>query len=132
MGVGDWAIPLIENNPHLDEIISCNAPWHNKQNCRFPANSPKTFLEGFLYALFSRESRYITQKRFTHGIDVLGSRQGSWLLRRANIPNRYGVKGYAGGDNWCHHCIPFQENKKVSVQVTKKQVITLGGNTIEF
>jgi ADP-heptose:LPS heptosyltransferase len=114
MGVGDWARPLLENNPYLDEIISCNAPWHNKQNCRFPANSTKTFLEGLLYVLFSREARYISGKNFTHGIDVLGSRQGSWLLRRANIPNRYGVKGYAGGDYWCNHCIPFQENKKVA------------------
>ena len=114
MGVGDWASPLLENNPYLDEIITSNAPWHNKQNCRYPANSPKTFLEGLLYVLFSRESRYITKKKFTHGIDVLGSRQGAWLLRRAKIPNRYGVKGYAGGDNWCHHCIPFRENSKVA------------------
>ena len=114
LGIGDWAKPLIENNPHLEEIIPCNAPWHNKQNCRYPANSPKTFLEGLLYVLFSRESRYISNKKFTYGIDVLGSRQGSWLLRRAKIPNRYGVRGYAGGDNWCHHCIPFQENKKVA------------------
>ena len=114
MGVGDWAKPLLENNPYLDEIISCNAPWHNKQNCRFPANSTKTFLEGLLYVLFSREARYISGKNFTHGIDVLGSRQGSWLLRRANIPNRYGVKGYAGGDNWCHWNIPFIEDLKVA------------------
>ena len=39
IGTGDWARPLLENNPHIDDIISCNAPWHNKQNCRFPANS---------------------------------------------------------------------------------------------
>ena len=30
------------------------------------------------------------------------------------FPTDMGVKGYAGGDNWCHHCIPFKENKKVS------------------
>jgi len=114
LGIGDWAKPLIENNPLLDEVISCNAPWHNKQNCRFPANSPKTFLEGLLYALLSREAGYLTKKKFTHGIDVLGSRQGAWLLRRAKIPNRYGVKSYAGGDNWCHHCIPFKEDLKVA------------------
>ena len=114
MGVGGWASPLLENNPYLDEIIPCNAPWHNKQNCRFPANSTKTFLEGLLYVLISREARYITKKKFTHGIDVLGSRQGAWLLRRAKIPNRYGVKGYAGGDTWCHHCIPFKEDLKVA------------------
>ena len=114
IGVGDWAIPLLENNPYLDEVISCNAPWHNKQNCRFPANSPKTFFEGLLYVLFSKESRYISAKKFTHGIDILGSRQGSWLMRRAKIPNSFGVKGYAGGDNWCTKYINFKEDRKVA------------------
>ena len=114
IGVGDWAMPLLENNPYLDEVISCNAPWHNKQNCRFPANSPKTFFEGLIYVLFSNESRYISAKKFTHGIDVLGSRQGSWLMKRAKIPNRLGVKGYAGGYNWCTKYIHFQKDRNVA------------------
>ena len=114
IGVGDWARPLLENNPYLDEVIPCLAPWHNKQNCRFPANSPKTFFEGLLYVLFSKESRYISDKKFTHGIDVLGSRQGSWLMRRAKISNRFGVKGYAGGHNWCTKYINFKEDRKVA------------------
>ena len=114
IGVGDWAIPLLENNPYLDDVISCNAPWHNKQNCSFPANSPKTFFEGLIYVLFSKESRYISAKKFTHGIDVLGSRQGSWLMRRAKIPNRFGVKGYAGGENWCTKFIEFKEGRNVA------------------
>lgn len=114
MGVGDWAMPLLENNPYLDDVISCNAPWHNKQNCRYPANSPKTFWEGLFYVLFSKESQYIHSKKFTHGIDVLGSRQGSWLMRRTKIPNRFGVKGYAGGDNWCTKFIDFKEDRKVA------------------
>lgn len=112
--MGDWAKPLLENNPDIDEIIPCNAPWHNKQNCRYPANSPKTFLEGFYYSLFSKEVRRLRKLRFSHGIDVLGSRQGSWLLRSAGIPNRFGVKGYAGGDNWCKKCVSFKENRKVA------------------
>ena len=107
-------MPLLENNPDVDEIIPCNAPWHNKQNCRYPANSLKTFLEGLIYVLFSRESKYISSKKFTHGIDVLGSRQGSWLMRRAKIKNRYGVKGYAGGEGWCTKCIDFKEERKVT------------------
>jgi len=107
-------MPLLENNPYLDEIIPCNAPWHNKQNCRFPANSYKTFLEGLLYVFLSKESQYISSKKFTHGIDVLGSRQGAWLLRRAKIPIRFGVKGYAGGDNWCTKYIDFKEERKVA------------------
>ena len=114
MGVGDWARPLLENNPDLDEIIPCNAPWHNKQNCRYPANSPKTFLAGLYYSIFSKEVHYLRKLKFSHGIDILGSRQGSWLLRSAGIPNRFGVKGYAGGDNWCQKCVPFKENRKVA------------------
>jgi len=114
IGVGNWAMPLLENNPFVDEVIACNAPWHNKQNCRFPANSPKTFFEGLLYVLFSKESRYLSGRKFTHGIDVLGSRQGSWLMRRAKMPNRLGVKGYAGGDNWCTKYINFKEDTHVA------------------
>lgn len=114
IGVGDWANPLLSNNPYVDEVISCNAPWHNKQICRYPANSPKTFWEGLCYVLFSKESRIIKHKKFTHGIDVLGSRQGSWLMRRAGIPNRFGVKGYAGGDHWCTKYIDFTEERKVA------------------
>ena len=114
IGVGDWAKPLLENNPDIDKIIPCNAPWHNKQNCRYPANSPITFLEGLYYLLFSNEARYLRKQNFSHGIDVLGSRQGSWLLRRAGILNRFGVKGYAGGDNWCHQNITFDPNIHVA------------------
>jgi heptosyltransferase-2 len=119
IGVGAWAIPILQNNPYVDEIICCNAPWHNKQNCRFPANSPKTFFEGLLYVLFSKESRYISSKNFTHGIDILGSRQGSWLMRRAKIPNMFGVKGYAGGDNWCTKYIDFKEDRNVAKAALK-------------
>ncbi len=114
LGVGDWAESLLENNHDLDDIVHCNAPWHNKQNCRFPANSPRTFLEGLIYILFSREARHVRRQSYTHGIDVLGSRQGSWLLKRAGIPNRYGVRGYAGGDTWCSSCIDFREDRKVA------------------
>ena len=114
MGVGDWARPLVENNPDLDEIIKMNAPWHNKQNCRFPANSPRTFLEGLLYVLISPESRFLREQNYTHGIDILGSRQGSWLLRKGGIPHRFGVRGYAGGDKACEKCVDFVENCKVA------------------
>jgi len=35
-------------------------------------------------------------------------------MRRAKIPNRFGVKGYAGGDNWCTKYINFKEDRKVA------------------
>ena len=115
IGVGDWAKSLLEYNPNIDEIISCNAPWHNKQICRFPANSSMTFFQGLLYCLFSKEAKNISMKRFSHGIDILGSRQGSWLMLRAGIQNRLGVHGYAGGDNLCHRSIQFNENRHVAL-----------------
>ena len=114
IGVGDWAKSLLENNPDIDKIITCNAPWHNKQVCRYPANSPKTFIEGLFYSLFSKEARYLKKEKFSHGIDILGSRQGSWFMRSVGIPNRFGVKGYAGGDNWCKKTVSFKENRKVA------------------
>ena len=114
IGVGDWAKTLLLNNPDVNEIVSCNAPWHNKQNCKFPANSPFTFWEGLIYVMFSKESRSLKTNRYSHGIDILGSRQGSWLLKRAGIPLRYGVKGYAGGDTWCTKYIDFKEERKVA------------------
>lgn len=114
IGVGDWAKGLLKNNPDVDQVHNVNAPWHNKQNCRYPANSPQTFLEGMLYVLLSKEVRMLRKKAFSHGIDVLGSRQGSWLLLGARIPNRLGVKGYAGGHDWCKAYVHFKEDRKVS------------------
>ena len=35
-------------------------------------------------------------------------------MRRAKMPNRLGVKGYAGGDNWCTQYINFKEDRKVA------------------
>jgi len=35
-------------------------------------------------------------------------------MRRARIPNRLGVKGYAGGDNCCTKYINFKEDRKVA------------------
>ena len=114
VGVGDWAKSLLQGNPNINEIRSCNAPWHNKQNCNFPANSPRTFLVGLSFILLSKQSRNLTRERFTFGIDVLGSRQGSWLMLRAGIKSRFGVKGYAGGDQWCEDYVIFDENRNVA------------------
>ena len=113
-GVGNWAKPLLLNNPYIDHIQLCNAPWHNKQNCRYPANSPRTFIDGIFYILFSKEARTLSKERFMHGLDILGSRQGSWLLKRIGIPLRYGVRGYAGGHKWCTHFIDFHKDRHVS------------------
>lgn len=114
IGVGDWAKELLLNNPDVDEIVTCNAPWHNKQICEFPANSIKTYLAGLKYVLLSDEVRHLKKNKYIHGVDYLGSRQGSWLLKRIGIPIRYGVKGYAGGHNWCTKSVDFKIDEHVS------------------
>lgn len=124
--MGNWSKTLVENNTDIDGVIPVNAPWHNKQNCRFPANSVRTFLEGLFYVLFSKESQFLFKQNFTHGIDVLGSRQGAWLLQRSRIPNRYGVRGYAGGDKSCTKCIEFIENRRV-IETALAFIPLLGG-----
>ena len=131
IGVGDWAKPLLEHNPHLNELISCNAPWHNKQNCSFPANSPRTFLRGLSYILFSQQANILKKKRFTHGIDVLGSRQGAWLMLRTGIKSRFGVKGYAGGDRWCEQFVNFDENRHVAKAATAFLPLLGADQTVE-
>ncbi len=114
VGVGKWAKELLYNNPDVDEVVSCNAPWHNKRICEFPANSIKTYLAGLKYIMLSDEVSNLKKNKYTHGIDYLGSRQGSWLLKRIGIPIRYGVKGYAGGDNWCTKSVEFKIDEHVS------------------
>ena len=57
---------------------------------------------------------------------MLGSRQGAWLLQRSRIPNRYGVRGYAGGDKSCTKCIDFIENRRV-IETALAFIPLLGG-----
>lgn len=115
VGVGNWAKELLYNNPDIDEVVPCNAPWHNKQICKFPANSIKTYLAGLKYILLSDEVSYLKKNKYTHGIDYLGSRQGAWLLKRIGISKRYGIKGYAGGDKWCTDNVDFKIDKHVAM-----------------
>ena len=96
-GVGKWNFPLLENNPHVDELLPVNAPWHNQSCCRFRHNSPRGLLDSLSYVFTSPEMEALRARRFAVGIDVLGSPEGSLLLMRAGIPHRLGVKGYAGG-----------------------------------
>ncbi len=90
-GVGDWNRAVLENNPHVDEAMSVNAPWHNKQV------QPQGFGPAMRYIAASAEVKEIAARKFDIGIDVLGSPFGSLLMLRAGIPHRLGVKGYAGG-----------------------------------
>jgi len=91
-GVGPWAAPLLEGNPHLSRVELLRTPWHNKA-------VPEPGVAGKLLYLFSSpDLRRVRAERYDVGIDVTGTFYGALFLIRAGIPRRVGVEGYAGGD----------------------------------
>jgi heptosyltransferase-2 len=112
-GVGDWARPLLGHNPHVDEILPLNAPWHNHLTARHPPNSLRGLAAALRYIGSSPEVRGLLRRRADVGIDVLGSPPGSLLFLRAAIPRRLGVRGYAGGAAACTGAIVYSENEYV-------------------
>lgn len=101
-GVGSWGVPILENNPFIDEIVEIDAPWNNKlvedrshrNVLRYLWKSPQ------IAALRARGG-------FDVGIDVLGSYMGALLMMRAGVRYRIGVRGYRGGWSGCQAHIEF-------------------------
>jgi len=106
-GVGDWAAPILAGNPHVDETLPINAPWHNGQI------RPQGVPAALRYLATSREAARLAARRFDIGIDVLGSAFGSLLLMRAGIPFRLGVRGYAGGHSAVQRRLEFDAGEHV-------------------
>jgi heptosyltransferase-2 len=99
--VGRWNVGALRGNPHLSEILVADAPWFNKFTRR---QGPLTALS---YIARSPQIRRLRERRFDIGIDVLGSTWGSLLLLRAGIPDRLGVRGYAGGHTGVQRRVEF-------------------------
>jgi len=112
-GIGRWNKAVLENNPHVSEILEVNAPWHNQTATRCAHNSARGFLNSLAYIYFSDESKQVQARHFDIGIDVLGSPEGSLLLMRCGIPHRLGVKGYAGGHSGVQQAVNFNPAEHV-------------------
>ncbi len=106
-GVGSWNLEVLKGNPFVDEVLTVNAPWHNK----FIKN--QSVLRTFLYIYGSAEAKALRRRRCDVGIDVLGSPQGSLLLIRARIPWRLGVRGYAGGHQGACQDVEYNPRERV-------------------
>lgn len=106
-GVGKWNVETLKLNPYISEILTVNAPWHNK----FIPN--QGLWSTLNYIAFSAESKEIKNRHFDIGIDVLGSYFGSLLMMRAGIPYRLGVRGYAGGHTAVQKYVEFNEYEQV-------------------
>ena len=114
LGLGPWTSSLTENNPYIDELIPCPAPWHNKQVCNYPANTIRHWVIAFKFILFSITTKNIKSKKIELAIDILGSPQGTLLHSYCKIPYRFGVKGYAGGENGCQKYIDWKVDDNVT------------------
>jgi ADP-heptose:LPS heptosyltransferase len=101
LGIGTWHQDIMDGNPHIDEVIRINAPWHNQFAI------PKNYFSPFWYIWSSPEVKALKKRQIDCGIDVLGSPFGSLLLLRSGIPMRLGVKGYAGGHTGVQRYIDF-------------------------
>lgn len=112
-GVGDWAAPILEGNPNIDEVQRVNAPWHNAQVM------PQGLVTAMRYIFRSAEGEQLAASRHDIGIDILGSGLGSLLLMRAGIPFRLGVRGYAGGHTSAQLCVDFNPHEHVGRAVLR-------------
>ena len=106
-GVGAWNVATLEGNPHVSEVMAVSAPWFNRVT---GAQGPRAAIR---YLSRSSEVRQLRARRFDVGIDVLGSVWGSWLLLRAGVPLRLGVKGYAGGHTAVQRFVRYNPDEHV-------------------
>jgi ADP-heptose:LPS heptosyltransferase len=112
-GTGSWNLPILLNNPYVDQVIEVNAPWHNKFTCKVPHRSIRGLMRSLSYIWRSPETEKLKTLGCDIGIDVLGSPEGSLLMMRVGIPWRLGVNGYAGGHSVCQQTAPYDETIQV-------------------
>jgi ADP-heptose:LPS heptosyltransferase len=112
-GVGSWNREVLLGNPHVSQVLSVNAPWHNK------FVQPQGVVTALKYIYQSDEVDAIVTSRADLGIDVLGSGFGSLLMMRAGIPFRMGVRGYAGGESGTQCFIEYRSEEHVGRQAIR-------------
>lgn len=112
-GVGDWAKPLLELNPYVNEVLPMNAPWHNQVVSDQSPNAALT------YILTSAEAQRLSDSHFDIAIDVVGSHFGQLLLIKAGIPHRIGVRGFAGGHSGAHNFVNYNNEEHVGRQALR-------------
>jgi heptosyltransferase-2 len=106
IGVGDWATPILDGNPHARPRL-VPAPWSNKYV------TPQSFGARWRFVRGAPQARELEADGFDVGIDVVGSRWGALLLRRCGMPRRLGVRGYDGGHSLATETIDFDPNEHV-------------------
>ena len=112
-GIGSWNRDVLLGNPHVSQVLTVNAPWHNK------FVQPQGVVTALKYIYQSDEVDAIATCCPDLGIDVLGSGFGSLLMMRAGIPFRMGVRGYAGGEAGTQCSVEYRPEEHVGRQALR-------------
>ena len=107
-GIGPWARPILEHNPHITGVLDVAAPW----TTQYVADTSWSAVWRYIYR--SPEVDAIRARRCDVGIDVVGSHVGQLLLRRAGVGYRVGLSGYRGGQSLMQRSASFREDRHVS------------------
>ncbi len=80
--VGKWGLPIVKNNPHVDEILTCDFPGFTR------AEKPSPWQP---YRYLCDMARTLKQHRFETAIILRFDHWwGAWLAAAAGIPHRVG------------------------------------------
>jgi len=79
---GPWSSPLLERNPHLDRVLTCDFPWFNRR----PKGAPWQ-----PYLLLWQQAQRLRREGFDMAINLrFDFWWGAWLAALAYIPWRIG------------------------------------------
>ncbi|MFQ5611321.1 MAG: glycosyltransferase family 9 protein [Anaerolineae bacterium] len=100
--IGPWGRPVLENNPHLDEILTCDFPYFNRK----PAPSPWQ-----PYRYLFEQARRLRARTFDAAVILRFDHWwGAWLAAAARIPLRL---GYAIPEvkPFLTHSLPYEDRR---------------------
>lgn len=80
--VGPWGLPIVQNNPHVDQILTCDFPGFTRTEKPSPWQ-PYRYLQKQAHALKRHRFDTAIIFRFDHW-------WGAWLAAAAHIPHRVG------------------------------------------
>jgi len=82
--VGPWGLPIVQHNPHVDEILTCNFPGFTRTKKPSPWQ-PYRYLAEMARKLKPHQFDAAVILRFDHW-------WGAWLAAEAGIPRRFGYR----------------------------------------
>jgi ADP-heptose:LPS heptosyltransferase len=93
-GIGPWARPILENNPHITGVLDVAAPW----TTQYVSDTSWSAVWRYIYR--SPEVDAIRARRCDIGIDIVGSHVGQLLLR--------------GGQSLMQRAVPFSKTHHIA------------------